>query len=163
MEWTEKIRQKLAGVVVQESLEVAVRSVLPIMRERIFDKGLDSNGQSLGTYSTEPIYLRLEQMARIGGEYTVDVDGSRYWKGGYAEYKRSLGYNAYNLRNFGVLMREFLSPQMILEKNRIKFTWKTERNELLGEIFAHAFVLSASEKQVISDVFNFELTKRLLQ
>jgi hypothetical protein len=163
MEWTEKIRQKLQGVVVQQSLLIAALDVIPVMQIRIFDKGVDAQGAPLGDYSTKKTWISKMNMVKTSVGAQTRGGKTKRFDGGYAQYKRELGFNAYNLRNFGVLKNEFTAPRETLLENRVVLGFETERNIKLGEIYKRAWVMSDEERQILQDSFADNLKKRLLQ
>lgn len=163
MEWTEKIRSRLNDVTVQNSLRIAALSVLPDMRVRIFDKGLTPEGNSIGNYSTKPTYLSIEQIRKQVGGRPSRTGKSRYYPGGYAQYKAALGSKGFDLRNFGVMMRDFLAPQEVKSGTRLILRFKEKRNQEIAEKYPQAFGMSSEEKATFQKVFQAELTKALTQ
>lgn len=97
------------------------------MRERIQQKGKSADGGDIGTYSTNPIYVSIDQMVGrklppagklfkgkrrkvfAGGKKAGQPHTSRYFGGGYEGYKTAIGRNMLgkvNLTLSGQLMNQ---------------------------------------------------------
>lgn len=136
---------------------VALTTVLAIQKPRIFEKGLDSTGATIGKYSTSPISISKKNQARNTGK--------TYFKGGYAEYKSAIGKNQgfVNLRNTDQMMMDYgvvtngtdfgLGFQNSL--NSDKSGWMTEKYR--KDIFA----LSDREIEVFANVIVDQLNRAL--
>ena|SRR5690606_36997513 len=162
MNFTDKVRARLTDINVQESLRVASIDILPVMRKRIFDEGKDRDGNSIGSYSTAPIYISKKEMSRTGGGRETKGGKTKYFEGGYKAYKQSLGRGEkFDLRNFGVMMRDFLAPQETVSGFSLKYTFKQKRSENIAENYPLAWGLSKSEIDIVQKTFTFELAKRL--
>ena len=146
----------------RESLEAGVRSVIPEMRARIYDRGEDANGQSIGTYSTKPITLSISQMAKTTGGRPTKSGKGRHFEGGYAEYKRSLGTSKYNLRNFGVFMRDFISPAIEIKGDEAVARFKTDRSKELAEKWPQVWGMTRTEAETARRVVTAEYLLRVL-
>lgn len=89
--------------------EVALQALADV-RTRIHQEGKASDGNDIGEYSKEPIYVSVEQNKNIGksfgrpigktgrskfkgGEKKGQDHKSRYFAGGYNEYKTTIGRN----------------------------------------------------------------------
>ncbi len=165
MNFAERTKAKLNETLVQESLQVAAIDILPVMRKRIFDDGLNKLGSPISQYSTRPLRIAKKDMSQTGGGVDAGA-GFKFFAGGYKEYKQSLGRGEnFDLRNFGVMMRDFLSPQQTLSGNSIKYDFKQKRNKDIAyePRYADVWGLSESEQSVFTKTFNFELAKRLFQ
>jgi hypothetical protein len=83
------------------NLRTALVTTLAIHKPRIFKSGFDANGVRIGTYSTKPISVSKDKQARNTGK--------TFFKGGYAEYKTSVGKNPgfVNLRNTDQMMMDY--------------------------------------------------------
>jgi len=161
MEWTEKILAKISQQVGQDALRTAAISVLPTMRVRIFEKGLTPEGVPIGFYSRRPLFIENKDLAsQVGGQ---PRPGGRFYPGGYAEYKKARGSKGFDLRNFGIMMRDFLAPRETLSENRIVLELKEARNKEIAAKYPQAFGMSKEEKEIVTKVFVFELEKRLFQ
>lgn len=80
---------------------VALTTTLAIHKPRIFVKGQDASGATIGQYSTKPISISKKNQARNTGK--------TYFKTGYAEYKSAIGKNPgyVNLQNTGQEMMDY--------------------------------------------------------
>lgn len=80
-----------------EILTIAGQEQLAMMLERIFEKGLGSNGNKIGNYSTDAIYVkspfpqvtnsRLNKIGKTG----KSTKSTTYLKGGYKEFRDRTG------------------------------------------------------------------------
>lgn len=149
---------KINATIRDERLKrVALTTVLAIQKPRIFEKGLDSTGATIGKYSTNPISISKKNQARNTGK--------TYFKGGYAEYKSAIGKNQgfVNLRNTDQMMMDYgvvangvdfgLGFQNSL--NSDKSGWMTEKYR--KDIFA----LSDREIEVFANVIVDQLNRAL--
>lgn len=167
MNWAQRVRSRLTQTQVQESLRIAARDVVVEMGERIFERGEDANGDRIGEYSTRPISIAVANMPRrVSG--TRSSGGSVFFAGGYDQFKKELGYDRVNWRVFGVLMRDFVTPKETIEGNSIKLGLKNEENsekldKLKRQYGENVVQLSASERETMTKVFNFELQKRIFE
>lgn len=105
----EQGKEELSGFMlgIKEGMEdrVLIAGVTALqgeMIERIFSEGLDSNGNKIGDYSTTPIYVPADKHIRKGAFEKVGKNSagdfkngkerkSKYYKGGYAEYREDVG------------------------------------------------------------------------
>lgn len=163
MEWAKQVRGRLNNINTQDSLRVAARTVLPMMRTRIFDNGKTPSGADIGTYSRTPLYIALEEMSKTSVGRSTRGGKSKYFPGGYAQYKSALGAKGFNLRNFGVMMRDFLTPLEIADGTRLVFRFKEQRNEDISNKYPQAFGFSPDERQRFNRIFTAELTKRIFR
>lgn len=92
-ELTDITNRIIKAVTDDQNIRVALSSVLAVHKPRIFEQGLDRNGQKIGTYSKKPISISKKDQARNTGK--------TFFKGGYDEYKKAIGKNPgfVNLRN----------------------------------------------------------------
>lgn len=93
---------KINATIRDERLKrVALTTVLAIQKPRIFEKGLDSTGATIGKYSTNPISISKSNQARNTGK--------TYFKFGYDQYKSDIGKNPgyVNLRNKDQMMMDY--------------------------------------------------------
>ena len=67
------------------NIRTALTSTLAVHKQRIFVQGKAANGSLIGKYSTKPASILKARQARN--------TGTTYFKGGYAEYKSSVGKN----------------------------------------------------------------------
>lgn len=165
--FAERILNRLNETNVHESMRIAARDTIVAMRERIFDKGLNSKNQPIGKYSTRGLNISKDAMPRqVGGGH--DDGTSVYFSGGYAEFKRKLGYTKVNWRLFGTLMRDFTTPKETVSGYSLKYSVKSDANqEKLDYLEDHfsdngsTITLTDEERANLNKVFNFELEKRL--
>lgn len=94
-ELTDITNKIIKAVTDDQNIRVALSTVLAIHKPRIFQQGLDRNGQKIGTYSKKQISISKKNQARNTGK--------TFFKGGYDEYKRAIGKNQgfVNLVNTG--------------------------------------------------------------
>lgn len=94
----DKINNAIRGERVKR---VALTTALAIHKPRIFQKGQDSTGSTIGQYGTNPISISKKNQARNTGK--------TYFKGGYAEYKSAVGKNPgyVILRNTDQMMMDY--------------------------------------------------------
>ena len=128
---------------------VAITTVLASHKPRIFQQGLDANGNQIGTYGTDPISISKKNQARNTGK--------TYFKGGYSEYKSAIGKNQgfVNLRNTDQMMMDYGIVQTGQEfglgfqnnENGNKAGWMHEKYD--KEIFA----LSDKEVDILTTVY----------
>lgn len=161
MEWAQRVKANLTQINIVESARTAAVSTLPDMRARIFDDGLDRNGTSIGNYSTKPTYISKSQMRNTSGGRETRGGKSKFFSGGYAQYKQSLGQGPYDLRNFGILMRDFLAPQETTIPNGLKLTFKQQRNRDIAENYPQAWGFNPTERKEFNRIFTLELRKRI--
>lgn len=133
---------------------IALTTGLAIHKPRIFERGLDGNGQKIGTYSTNPISIAKKNQARNTGK--------TYFKGGYSEYKKDIGRNPgfVNLRNTDQMMGDY---GMVGSKaygfqnsvNADKSIWMEEKYQ------KDIFVLSDRELSTITNIIADEFNKAI--
>lgn len=141
----DKINNAIRGERVKR---VALTTALAIHKPRIFQKGQDSTGSTIGQYGTNPISISKKNQARNTGK--------TYFKGGYAEYKSAVGKNPgyVILRNTDQMMMDYglvsngadFGIGFQNQVNADKAGWMTEKYD--KEIFA----LSDSEVNVLASV-----------
>lgn len=127
---------------------VALSTTLAIHKPRIFQKGQDSTGSTIGQYGTNPISISKKNQARNTGK--------TYFKGGYAQYKSEVGKNPgyVILRNTDQMMMDYgvvsngadFGIGFQNQVNADKAGWMTEKYD--KDIFA----LSDSEVNVLANV-----------
>ena len=75
-----------------EKIELTVANdFLADFSERVFEDGLDSKGQKIGTYSERPFKLKPEELKGYAGLLPVGRLKNTYFKGGYKEFREKLG------------------------------------------------------------------------
>ena len=167
MNFAERVLARLNETVIQESLRIAARDVIIDMRKRIFDDGLNSEGQPIGKYSTRPLLILKKDMPKVV-RGTSSSATAVFFQGGYDQFKRENGYTKVNWRLFGNLMRDFATPKETLTGKSLTYSVKNSENqEKLDYLESHfakngsTISLSKKERENITKTFNFELQKRL--
>lgn len=165
MNWTDNVRARLTDVNIQESLRVAARDTIAIMGPRIFDRGERPDGSDIGTYSSSPLVMKETQMTKKGAGEPAG-EGERFFSGGYRQYKQQTGRNPniFNMRNFGVMMRDFLSGKETYSGKQVTVTFKQKRSiDIINSDrrMQKALGMSKTERENFSKVFNFEFQKRV--
>jgi hypothetical protein len=129
-------------------MRIAATTVLSRMTERIHEDGRNESGSDIGVYSKRPIYVSLannpgksvgrpigktgRSRFRTGAKAGQD-HLSRYFPGGYDEYKKAIGRNIgkVNLNLSGQLRQQ----TTVIDSGGIGIGWadeeKTERAEAL--------------------------------
>lgn len=138
-----------------QATRIALTSVLPVHKKRIFESGKAGSGQQIGTYGTKPISIAKKNQAR--------QTGHTYFKGGYSQYKREIGKNPgfVNLRNTDQMQVDYglqvlpggFGFGFTNSKNFDKSQWMQDKYD------KDIFVLSQSEQDLIVDVLTKELFK----
>lgn len=153
-ELTGLIQRINAAIRDDRHLRVALTTTLAIHKTRIFEKGLDANGQKIGTYSTNPISISKKNQARNTGK--------TYFKGGYAEYKKDIGKNPgyVNLVNIGQMYADYgvVSARAYGFQNTVnndKSIWMEEKYK--KEIFS----ISDAELDTLANVLVEQISKAL--
>lgn len=136
---------------------VALSTVLAVQKPRIFQKGQDTSGATIGQYSTNPISISKKSQARNTGK--------TYFKGGYAEYKSAIGKNPgyVNLRNTDQMMMDYgvvangneFGLGFQNQENANKAGWMTDKYD--KEIFS----LTDNEVEIFADVVVQQLNRAL--
>lgn len=173
MKWAEKVKKRMTDTVIQESLRVAARDVLPEIAIRVFEDGKDGKGNEIKNrktqktgYSTKPIYISKKATPRIaGGRQTPK---SIYYKGGYAEFKESIGIGSkVNLRVFGRFRQAFLSMGERLSGKSITLILKDQldidKKDGNVERYGDMFEMTKSELARTTRTFNFEFSRRIFE
>ena len=167
MKWADTVKERLNDINVQESLRVAGRGIVSPMRKRIFDNGINSQGSPIGNYSTEPLYINKNQMRKTEGGRETRGGKTKFFAGGYKAYKDSLGDGGkFNMRNFGVMMRDFSTPKETLQGKTLILTFKEDRNKDIIEgdkRMQAALGMTTDERKDFQEDFTFELNKRLFK
>lgn len=134
----------------------ATNTVLAEQKKRIFQKGLASNDQKIGTYSTDPISISRKNQSRNTGK--------TYFKGGYKQYKglTGKGNSFVNLRNTDQMMMDLST--FVLGKNEygIGFTndFNANKAEWMEDKYnKEIFATTNKEDNLFVKVVEFELNK----
>jgi len=154
----------------------ATNEVIIMQEDRIFNKGLDSKGSPVGTYSTEPIYISLRATPkkfppRGKNGQTKFKDGkqhrSGYFAGGYYQFKQAIGRagagRKINLELFGHFRKGFANSANPAKLNKtgfevvysVKHTGANPKGKVEGiiENYPQAFKLSVKEREYILEKF----------
>lgn len=138
------------------AFRVALSSVLPIHKKRIFESGTDADGNKIGTYSTRPISIARSKQARNTGH--------TYFKGGYDQYKSEIGKNPgyVNFRNTDQMQADY--GLQVLGNNQFGFGFNNGTNHDKSEwgqdhFNKDVFQLSQAELDLFGQVLNEELQK----
>lgn len=143
-----KIKQNDKG------MRIALSSVLPIHKKRIFESGLDMESSKIGTYGTNPTSIAKKNQSRDTGH--------TYFKGGYAQYKSEIGKNPgfVNLRNTDQMQMDY--GLMFLGNNTYGFGFTNKLNFdksqwLQDKYDKDIFELSNSEQEILANVLTSQL------
>lgn len=145
-----------------QAVRVAAMDINPVSATRIFENGQDTNGQSIGEYSTKPIYISKKNSPRSAGEVK---ENSYFFPGGYKQFKEEIGRGSQvNLRLFGDLMRDFLTPKVTITRNVLKQEVKRQENVnkkawMEEKYKKNIFGLTQKEEQILVKTFEFEMNK----
>ena len=138
----------------EKAIRTALTSVLAVHKQRIFQSGQDSSKSKIGKYSTNPISISKKNQARNTGK--------TYFKGGYAEYKSSIGKGGdVNLRNTDQMMMDY---GIIKNGNQFGFGFQNSENfnksQWTQDHFdKDVFDLTEQELDILGDVLKIEIEK----
>ena len=161
---------------------IASESILSEVVERIHTKGLASDNTAIGKYSTKPIYVSTS--SNVGskkafgapvGKTGVDMfksgkkHRSRYFQGGYNEFKTSIGRNQLGSVNL-TLSGQMQNQLAVLPTNGgwgigfqnaelLKRAVMFETQKYKKQIWA----LTADEKNMLKEVITFEVKNAILR
>jgi hypothetical protein len=134
-----------------------------MMRERIFERGEGRDGEQISSYSTKPTYISKSQMRRTGLGTETRGGKSKKFTGGYAQYKRELnGTGNFDLRNFGVMQRDFQSPMEQVSGRKLQLTFKQDRSKAIAQKYPNAWNMNAAEREKFSKTFADQLKIKIL-
>lgn len=139
-----------------KALRVALTSVLPVHKKRIFESGADRTGKKIGTYGTKPISISTKNQAR--------QTGHTYFKGGYSQYKSEIGKNPgfVNLRNTDQMQVDYGLQVLGAGSYGFGFTNSTNYDKttwLQDKYDKDIFQLSQSEQDLLGDILLKEIQK----
>jgi hypothetical protein len=137
-----------------------LRSVLSTMQvvisDRIFERGEDANGGSIGSYSTKKTSISKKRQSRNTGH--------SYFAKGYKQYKEEVGLDSskVTLVDSGQ-MRDDWSVIRVDDKS-YKLGFKNELNSLKAEgnqtrFNKEIFAQSAQEDRILDETFQVELDR----
>lgn len=96
--WLEQLTNKVQAAAVQaaqDAIFAATNETLALIKSRIFDNGKATNGESIGTYSTDKIYVAREVFFFKTPTGGVKTKGGNYrFDGGWAQARQSVGRQA---------------------------------------------------------------------
>jgi len=178
-EYIKKLNQSVKDLESGKAFVSEITQTMVRQADRIFTDGRDYKGRPIGKYSTDPIYIPVEsspiKVKPLGkpygkpkraksvfktGERAGEPHTSRYWKGGYAEFKKRMKRGGkFNLFLFGNFNRAFLAssmnPTLLTEKTKkigivsIKSDASNPEGKIEGLIdnYPNTFKLSAQERK----------------
>lgn len=161
--WKEQIKERVSQAELRKAMEVAARDVLPEMADRIFEKGQATDLTPIGSYSTKPIYIEKTRSPRAAG---IAKKKTYFFPGGYREFKSKIGRGEkVNLRVFGRLMMDFLTPKKVDTSKGVRYELKDEDNvkKKTGaedRFQKPIFNLTKEERITIVNTVAFEITRR---
>lgn len=164
MSWKTDIEKALSMTNIRKAMETAARDILPVVSDRIFTKGLSSDGESIGEYSTKPIYISKKNSPLSAGEVK---DKTYFFPGGYRQFKSEIGRGSeVNLKVFGRLQQDYLTPKRVDTSKGVKYELKEEKNiqKKAGaedRFKVRIFDLNQSEREMVVDTFDFEIRRRI--
>lgn len=140
------------------NIRTALITTLAIQKPRIFVKGLDSNGNEIGTYSKNPISISRKNQARNTGK--------TYFKGGYSQYHGEIGKGSSKviLRNTDQMYMDY---GLVGSAGKYGFGFQNSENynksQWMEEKYKKdIFSLSESEINVLTNVLVDQLNKAFL-
>ena len=161
-------------------LLIAASSVVTIMAERIFEKGLSVEGKEF-EYSTKPIYINTlasPKNLKLIGKTKKATKTTQYFSGGYKEFRKAVGRSdsPVNFRLTNDLQSDFLnaaisktsngvgSPNLKVEDHQVKIELKREINikkktGLEKKYSEKIFSTNDFEKTEFSRIARFELNR----
>jgi hypothetical protein len=160
--WKEQISEAVSIKAVRKAMEVAARDVLPTIGERIFEKGLASDSAVIGDYSAKPIYIEKSRSPRAAG---VVKEKTFFFAGGYKEFKSKIGRGSkVNLKVFGRLQQDFLTPRKVDTANGVRYELKNEENAAKktgaeDHFGKDIFTMTESERKHLVNTFAFEIKR----
>jgi hypothetical protein len=159
-------------------VEIGARSTITRMGERIFERGLNTDGRKMGEYSTTPAIINTESAPRTlpNDSFFRFKQPSRrgkkgyfgtFFAGGYDEFKTSQGRNQgfVNLKLSGEMQGDFLNG--FVKKGKLgaivafKKTINAKKRETHERKYGTIFDASKSEIKNFEKVVTFELLKAL--
>lgn len=154
----EEIQQAISNENIVNAMRTAARDILPVVADRIFTNGLDSDNSIIGEYSTNPINVAAKDAPSGGGGY---------FPGGYREFKQSIGRGSkVNLKLFGRLQSDYLTSKEVVSGLNMKFELKdsfnADKKEWMEDHFnKDIFSLTTQETETVKETFAFELFRRI--
>jgi hypothetical protein len=164
--WGESIARRLTEQTVQDAMRTAAIDVLADASDRIFEKGLDSSNDTIGQYSTKPIYISKKNSPKKAG---IEKKSTYYFPGGYKQFKSEIkGTSKVNLQVFGRLRNSYKASKEVVSGYSLKYELNSEesaqKKEWVEENFnKDIFSLTKDEIKTVQKTFQFELIRRLNQ
>lgn len=155
------------------AIRVGALSMLALVRSRIHQDGLASDGNKIGDYSTSPIYISAS--ANPGRSFAPNTgktgrdrfaDGrphkSKYFSGGYSQFKTEIGRNELGSVNLSLSGQLDNQLQLIETNSGYGYGWqdteKLERAEALESKYSkEIWMLTDSEIDQYADIIVDEL------
>lgn len=150
------IKRVDAAVKSDQVMRIALTTVLPQHKQRIFQNGQDADGSKIGTYSKKPISISKKNQARDTGK--------TYFPGGYDEYKSSIGKGGtVNWRNTDQMSMDY---GIIENGGQFGYGFQNAENynksQWLQEKYDKDVIdLSQKELNTLGDVLQHEVEKRI--
>lgn len=131
------------------ALRIALTSVLPVHKRRIFENGADEGGAKIGTYGTNPISIAKKNQSRNTGH--------TYFNGGYSQYKSEVGKNPgfVNLRNTDQMQMDYGLQVLGQMSYGFGFTngFNYDKSTWLQDKYSkNVFALSQSEMDLLANI-----------
>lgn len=161
-----------------DMLAIAAFTSASETQQRIFDKGMGSEGNSLKEMSTKPIYINPENSPRgfqaegktgkkefKSGKRKGQKYVTKYFSGGYKQYKQVIGRANKYLQNFGRLRSDMAAGLTALNpvNNSVEWGPKSQDNidKILGLQRRKGAILSPTkqERELFTDTFRYEVNK----
>ena len=96
-----ELRHTITGLHDPKVIRKALLSLFSVYQDRIFEKGIASDGSGIGKYSTAPIYVNPAKSPRAIGRpigksgrskfLSGDDHKTRYFEGGYKAFREKIG------------------------------------------------------------------------
>lgn len=141
----------------QKIILKGLNSILAVQEERIHRKGLAGDGGKIGKYSTNPVSISKKNQARNTGQ--------TYFPGGYAEYKRKIGFSggSVNLENTGQMKQDYsVIPLDGGGGLGFKNPKNADKSEYVEDHFKKdIYVPTKQEEELFDKIINFEIDKIL--
>lgn len=166
-EYVKKLNGKIQTLKSGKALNIASQSTHVKMVERVFEKGLDSDGEKHEYNSTDPLYInpltdspkKFPPKGKNGD--TKFKNGKKHKTGYFKSYKafrEAIGYPAdkMNLILFNIFHSDFGKAVIKINNESFVSTVTNEGNKGKLEKFSNYFKLNKLEKENFKDVLEFE-------
>lgn len=181
-EWISRQQEKIKKLEQENKpLQIAVYSVMSIQSDRIFRKGLNSDGSLIGDYSKKEIYVSPNQNKGLPKFQTKGKEGSDTFLNGkkhktgyftnYLAFKKAVGRSkliqTVDLFLTGALIRNWGNSESLsdakpvrVDQNNYQVRLK-EENAIKASKYGNVFGLSKTERTTFLKVIQVELTKAM--